>query len=429
MSDLLVTHLPKSEVKIEFTVSPDEVKPYLDEAIRELSASKPIPGFRPGMAGYEEAKHFYGEMRIWEHALERIVRALYVRTILTEKINTIGSPTVNVDQLTPGQPIKFHVIAPIEPTVMQFPDFAACKITRKEKETTDGHIDETIDDMRKMRRTEARVSRAASMDDLVMIDLEMKKDHVLLEGGTGKDYRVYLSEDHYIPGFTKELDGIKEGEQRAFKLSFPKEHFQKHLAGQEVEFVATAKGVFELQLPPKDDVFAKGVGMETLDKLRDRLRENIQMENRHRANEAAEIEVLEKLVDASRFSDLPDQLVNEEVRRMLRELEHGVEEQGLTWQDYLLSIKKTQDELRMQLAPQAIRRIHTAILIKQLVKQEDIATSEEEIDREVDRILAGIKPEDAETRAQITSADYREYVAVQMRNRKALEWLTERCVV
>ncbi len=283
--------------------------------------------------------------------------------------------------------------------------------------------------MRRMRRTEARVDRPATLDDLVVIDLEMKKNGVILEGGTGKDYRVYLSEDHYIPGFAKELEGVKEGETRTFALSFPNEHFQKHLAGQRVDFSALAKGVFELQKPTVDDAFAKGVGMENVDALRAKIKENLQMENKGRADQAAELELLEKLVSAARFSDIPDILVNEEVRRMIHELEEGMEEQGMEWKDYLASIKKTPDELKLQFAPQALRRIQTAVLIKQLAAKEHITVADEELDKEIDQILSGIKTGDAETRERVASPDYREYVAMQMRNRKTLAWLKERCVV
>jgi trigger factor len=87
MSDHTITQLPTSEVKLEFTVSAQDAKPYLDEAVRELSTARPIPGFRPGKATYEEAKRAYGEMRIWETALERIVRSFYVRAVLDAKFD------------------------------------------------------------------------------------------------------------------------------------------------------------------------------------------------------------------------------------------------------------------------------------------------------------------------------------------------------
>lgn len=428
MPQTTITRLPKSEVKIVFVVSLDEAKPYLEEAVKEMSSSKPLPGFRPGKAGYDDIKRAYGEMVIWETALERIVRAFYIKTILSEEIDTVGSPAITVDKLTPGQDIVFTVIAPVQPTIESLPDLKACKVGFKKPIIDEKRVDNVLEEMRKMRRTEARVDRPATLDDLVIIDLEMKKNHVVLEGGTGRDYRVYLAEDHYIPGFSKELVGVKEGEERSFSLSFPQEHFQKHLAGQHVDFTAKAKSVFELKLPEINEDFAKAVGLDSVEKLREKLKENLTLEAEHKAQESAEIELLEKLVDASKFGEMPDILVNEEIRRMMAELEHGVEEQGMKWDEYLSSLKKTKDELKLEFVPQAIRRIQTAVLIKNIAKQEKTTASDDEVDQEVDKILAQLRADDTETRERVTSPDYRDYISIQLRNRKAIEWLKTQCI-
>ena len=89
---------------------------------------------------------------------------------------------------------------------------------------------------------------------------------------------------------------------------------------------------------------------------------------------------------------------------MIAELEHGVEEQGMKWDDYLSSLKKTKDELKLEFVPQAIRRIQTAIFIKHLARKQNIVVSDEELDQEVDRILSQLRPNDTETRERISSA-------------------------
>lgn len=428
MPDIVVTPLPKSEVKLEFTISVEEAQPYLDEALKDLSTHRPVPGFRPGKVPMSEAKRVYGEMAIYEAALERLVRAFYVRAIFEKELNTVGSPSVNIDQLTPGSPIKFTVIAPTEPTVTKMPDLAACKVEKKDTAVSDKQLEEALEEMRKMRRTEAVVDRPATLDDLVVIDLQMHKDHVAVEGGSGQNYRVYLNEDQYIPGFSKELVGIKKDEERVFTLPFPKDHFQKHLAGQDVQFTAKAKDVYELKLPELDDAFAQGIGLENVETLKTKLRENMQLEFSQKAQEAAEIELLEKLVDAASFSEVPEILVNEEVRRMIAELQQSIDQQGMKWEDYLTSIKKDVNALKLEFVPQALRRVRTAVLIKAFSKEAKIQADEKQVDSEIDRILAQIRENDTETRERISSPEYREYVTVQLRNRKTIDWLKEQCI-
>ncbi|MBP9762762.1 trigger factor [Patescibacteria group bacterium] len=428
MPEIVVTHLPKSEVKLEFTVSPEEARPYLEEAVKELSSSRPIPGFRPGKVPFADGMRLYGPMVVLEASLERIIRSAYVRAVVDKQLSPVGSPSVNVDQITPDQPIKFTIIAPLEPTVTKLPEPKDCSVERKGTKIEEKQIDETIDQVRKMRRVESPVERAATADDLVVIDLEMKKDNVIIDGGAGTGYRVYLSEEHYIPGFSKELVGIKAGDERTFTLPFPKEHYQKHVAGHNIDFTVKAKQVFELQLPEMDEAFTKSLGAESVEDLRKKVRENMEQEANQKSDEAAEIAMLEQLSEKATFSDIPEILVNEEVRRMLGELQQGIDQQGMKWDDYLSSIKKTMDDLKLEFAPQAVRRIKSAVLIKAFAKQANIEVNDTEVDEEIDHILTSLRKGDNETRERVSSPDYREYVMVQMRNRKALEWLKDQCV-
>ncbi|MCR4256788.1 MAG: trigger factor, partial [Candidatus Uhrbacteria bacterium] len=411
-----------------FEIPWDETEAYREEAVKELSTAKPIPGFRPGHVTYEDAKRVFGEMKIIETALERIVRAQYVKTVLAEKLETVGSPAINVDKLVPGEAIEFTTTSALVPEVTKMPDFAKCVVEEKKKEVNDANVEEAVDEMRRMRRVEEKVDRPATMEDLVIIDMEMLKENVPVEGGTGRDYRVYLNEPNYIPDMTEQLVGMKEGDEKTFTLPFPAEHFQKHLAGHNVDFKVKASGVYELKLPPTDDAFSKGVGIETMSELREKLKENLQKEHDRRSKEAAEIRMLETLVDSSSFSQVPDILIKEEVSRMLHELEYGLEEQGMDMPTYLQHIKKTMDELRLDFTQQALRRVRTAVLVKAVAKQEKIDVTEDEVDAEVDRILAGVPAEQTETREHVSSPDYRDYVKIQMRNRKTLEWLKGRCV-
>ncbi len=422
------TDLPKSEVKLEFNVAYAEITPYLEEAVREMSTARPLPGFRPGKASLDDVKRAYGEMKLLETALERIIRAFYAKAILSEALDVVGSPDIQVDKLVPGQALVFTLIAPVEPKALRLPDLKQCAVKQTIKDIRDQDVDHALEDMRKLRRNEVRVARASTMEDLVMIDVAMSKDNVAIEGGTGRDYRIYMAEPHYIPGFTQAVVGMQEGDERSFKLPFPREHYQKHLAGKDVDFTAKVTGVFELQLPVVDDAFAQGVGLKTAQELRDKLKGNLELEEQRRREEAGEIELLEKLVNDAKFTEVPQVLVTDETRRMLEELQHGAEEQGMKWEDYLTSIKKTKDQLRLDMAPQAIRRVKTAVLIKALAKEQKVTVSEAELDQETDEILTHVPSKDQETRTRIVSPEYRQYIAIQLRNRKTLAWLKQECV-
>jgi trigger factor len=428
MADPIITNLPKSQVKIVFSVTPEEAQPYLEQAVRDITEHKPLKGFRPGKASYNDVKAAYGEMSIWEAALERIVRAKYVKAIIDSNLDTIGSPEISVEKLVPGQNLEFTTISNLMPTVSSLLDYSTPLVTRKKQTVSEKDVDESVEELRKMRRSETAVDRAATAEDVVVIDLEIFKDSVLVEGGSTQNYKVFLNENHVIPGFAEKLVGAKKGDTKKFELEFPKDHYNKMLAGAMASFVAVVKEVFELALPEVTEEFAKGLGTESVANLRDLLRKNLQEERDRKIDEATEIEMIEKITKGSRFTEIPELLINEEVRRMYAELEHNAEERGMRMADYLSSIKKSADEIKMDFIPQAIQRIQTAVVIKEIANRENIVVDDAEIEAEQDRILDSIPKNDTETRARIASPEYREYIGVQMKNRKSLNALKAKAI-
>ena len=112
----------------------------------------------------------------------------------------------------------------------------------------------------------------------------------------------------------------------------------------------------------------------------------------------------------------------------MSELQQSIEQQGMKWEDYLQSIKKDASTLKLEFVPQAMRRVRTAVLIKAFGKEARIQIEDKEVDIEIDRIIDQLRENDTETRERVTSPEYREYVVIQMRNRKTLAWLKEQCV-
>ena len=423
--EIIFNELPGSKVELKFTVAPAEAKPYIDKVVEEISIGKQIPGFRPGKAPYAEVvKVAGGEMQVWQMAFERVVRAFYVKTVLEKGLETIGSPEVAVDQLTPGQDIKFTCTVAVMPTIIKSENIEIPFVELRIKEIKDADVEEGVQELRKMRRQEVVTDETADKDGLIIVDLEMKKDGVVLEGGVAKEYKIYLNEDHYIPKLTEQLIGMKKGEHKTFTLPFPKEHYQKAYAGKDVDFDVDVKEVYKVVLPEANDEFAKTLGVDSIQALRDLLRYNLTSENERKALDVAEVELLETLVKKSSFTEVPEILIKEEVRRIFEEIRRDVENRGGRMEDYLSSLKKSPDEMRLELIPQAIKRVQTAIYIRNAAKENGVEISDKELDEEIDRILSRV--DDKETRDHVSSPDYRDYVATMMRNRKTLEILKEK---
>jgi trigger factor len=198
------------------------------------------------------------------------------------------------------------------------------------------------------------------------------------------------------------------------------------LSGAAVEFEVTLNEIHHLEHPTLDDAFAASLGQKDMAALRELLKQNIGGEKEQEEKGRQEREILETLAKESRFDDIPDLLLNEEINKMLHELERGASEQGMEFDTYLKSIKKTVAELKLEFTPQALLRIKVALILREIVKMEGIALEAKEVDEALDKIAE--RYEDKEARDRIYASEYRDYVEYTLKNRKAIEKLREAMV-
>jgi len=407
------------------TIEVNEAQSILQDAATKISRERPIDGFRPGKAGYETIKSHFGEAVIYETALPELVRRNYVQAVRDNQLNTYGDPEVNVTKLAPGNPIEFTATVALIPEITQLAEADRIKIKTSEPTVDDKEIAGTLKELQRMQTKEVRADREARANDKVIVDMDMSRAAVPLDGGQARGHGIYLDEDYYVPGLKEKIIGMKEGEMREFSLKFPKDHYQKTLAGKDVEFKLTVKEIYELQHPEIDDEFAKALGQESLAKVKELLHGNIKNDKAAKESQRIEAELLEKLVERSRFGEIPESMINQEVNRMLHELKHSVAERGLEFDDYLKSIKKTADELRLDLAQQAVQRIKTALLVREYGLREKIDISDAEVLTEVEKLINDSSG-DAEAQKIIRSEEYQDYIKTAVRNRKVIELLKER---
>lgn len=421
MPNTKIEHLEKNTVKLTFSLPIEEAQPYLEEAATRLSETTSIPGFRPGKAGYEIVKQRFGEMKIYEEALETIVRKSYLQAILANNIETVGSPHIDVVKLAPGNNIEFTAEVTRMPKVTMLVDFKSLSVTSQKAKVEEKDLDLALNDLRRMQTKEVRAmsDKTATETDKIVISMNMKKDGVPVEGGQSPNHSIYLNEDYYIPGFKDKVIGMKEGEERSFTLPFPENHVQKMLAGSEVLFEIKVNELYHLTLPGLDDEFARMLGLPDFAMLRKTLHDNLLGEKEQQETMRQEKEMLELVASKSRFEEIPDLIVNEEINKMIAELQRGVESQGVAFDQYLRNLNKTLAQLKIDLASQALIRIKVALILRAVAEQENIEVSEKDIDVEIDKIAE--RYEDEETRKQVYSPQYREYTQQILKNRATIE--------
>ncbi len=384
-----------------------------------MSLHSKIEGFRPGKAPYDIVKSRFGEQAILEETADAIVRKNYFQAVKDNNLQTINHPKIEVTKMAVGNPFEFKATVDILPEV-KLGEYKNLGLKKTATNVADEQIEKALRDLSKMQSKEALSDKSAAATDKVLIDMEMLKDGVAVEGGMAKDMAVYLAEQHYIPGFNDQLTGSKKGDEKTFSLDFPESHYQKHLAGAKVDFKVKVKDVYEITPPEIDEEFAKKLGQKSLADLKALIRKNMETETAMKDDEKWEAVILNKIVGDSKFGDLPEALINEEAHKMVHELEHNVEHEGMQFEDYLKSVNKKESDLILEFAPEAVKRIKIALAIRAIGKAENVSADDKEVAEEMEKLMNAYK-NNAEMQKQIREPGFTDYLHTRIENRKTLE--------
>lgn len=415
--------LPGSQMEITVELTTEELQPYLIESAEHLSEHSPIAGFRPGKVPFEVAKKQFGEMKILEHAADHVISHTFFALIKENKLLTVGAPQINVEKMAPGNALIYKAVVALLPNI-KLAGWKKHNISRKEIKITDDKIDKVIEDARKMQAKEVIADRPAGKEDKVVVDMDILLDKVPVEGGQSKNHAIYLNETHYIPGLPEQLVGLKKDETKEFTLPFPQEHYQKHLAGKNADFKITIKDIFERTLPEINDDLAKNLGQPDLAGLKKVINENLTMEATQKEEQRLEIELIEKLVKESQFDELPELLITEEKHKMFAELKGRLAEQQIPFEDYLKNLNKTEEELAKEFTHGATERVKTALILREIAKEENITVDPKETEDEIQRLRETYK-DNQHLEERLASLDILDYINATILNRKIMKMLKD----
>lgn len=417
--------LEKSQIELTVELSVEEFAPYIEKGAQKIAQEVKIEGFRPGKAPLAVLKQKIGEMSILEEAANLAIRKTIDEAIEenTKERQAVGQPQVSVTKLAPENPFEYKVTVSILPTIT-LGKYRDLGIKEEKAEVKDEDIAKTIDELRDIRATEALVERPIALGDKAVVDIHMFLDKAPLEDGHHHDWTMLVGKDYFVPGFDDNLVGLKAGEEKEFSLKYPEKHHRQDLAGKTVDFKVKANSVFERKLPELDDEFAKFYQLQTLEELKKSLKENILLEKQRQLDNRNESALIARIVEEAKFGDLPEEIIESESRNMMMELEQNVQRQGGKFEDYLGHLKKTRDQLTLEMLPNAIKRVKSALIIRELAIIEKIAATEEEINAKIDEVKAQYAG-NQEILKMVSEPGYHRYLENIITNEKVIAKLKE----
>ncbi len=418
--------LAERRVQLTVEVPADRLESAMHSAARRIGSRTRIPGFRPGKAPYKMVVQKVGEDVVFDEALDHLGQEVY-RQVLEEAELEPYAPG-SLDEVVSREPLTLRYTIPLEPQV-QLGAYADIRLPVEEPQVADEAVDQMVEELRQRHAVMETVARPAQSTDVVVLD---SQGHLIeaVEGSSGKlmdekgvPVLVADSTDWPIPGVSKHLVGMSAGEDKDVDHVFADDYSNEALRGKTARFHLHCVEVKSRTLPELDDELARKVGEFTdLMDLKLKVRKSLMEEAKRTGDRDYANRAVEALVAGATF-DYPPVMVDEETRAMLRDLDRRLQAQRLSLADYLKIEKKTEDDVKKELAPQAVERVKRSLALGKLVELEDLHVEDGEVTAELERVVAPWDAQSKDVRKAIDNPVGRRSLAMDLLTDKAVQRL------
>ncbi len=419
----------RKEIKIE--IEPEQVRDSYDRVSERYAKSANVPGFRRGHAPRSVVRtRFKSEIR--SEVLRELVPDAINEAIGKHSLATIGEPDVQLDNAEALErlgedPISVKVNVEVLPEI-KLEKYKGLEAGRRVRPVSDEDVEHMIDGLRDASASLQPVEdRGAASGDTVTVNFSGKfLDNPDEEDIKAEDVDVVLAGEGVQQEFTDNLLGVKPDEERTFTVEYPEDFSSKGLAGRKVEYTAQVTALRTKELPEVDDEWAKSLGDEfdSLATLREKIREDLDKRAAAEADHRIRNDVMRKLLETHKF-EVPQTLVEQQTSHRLESVIRDMIGRGIDPRHAELNWEGARNELKEQ----AETDVRATMLLEQIAEEEKITVSDEEVEAEIDAIVATSRQPKEQVRAALTKDGGERSIATTLRNRKALDLLIENALV
>lgn len=380
--------------ELEISISAEDFSKEVDKVYNREKSKISVPGFRKGKAPRKFIEKYYGEQVFYEDA----VNALYPYA-LEDAAKEAGIELVDdkidfeVVHMNKEEGLDFKVKVTVMPEVsvenykgIEVKKVGAVKVTKED-------IDKEIE---KLQERNARLitiedDAPAEMGDIVNIDFEGFVDGEAFDGGAAEDMNLELGKKQFIEGFEEQVAGHKIGDEFDINVTFPENYHAVNLANKEAVFKIKLNKIQKKELPKADDDFVKDVSeFDTLKEFKDDLKKKLSESKKKHLEADSENEMIEKFIELVK-ADIPDALVKNKIKELLREFEYKLQAQGIGIKDYVKYTGMTEADLENTFRPQALNHVKLDLGLRKVAELENIEVSDEKIEKEYEKIAEQYK--------------------------------------
>ena len=393
----------------------------LNKAYQKNKKNILVPGVRKGKAPRKVIEGMYGATVFYEDAVNEIFPEVYSQAVSEQQLKAVGMPSVTDLDVQDGT-VTLTVETALYPEVT-LGQYKGLEVPKAEAKVTDEEVDAEIGRMAERNARITTVERPAAMGDTVVLDFEGFTDGKPFEGGKAENYTLKLGSHQFIPGFEEALVGVSAGEEKAVEVTFP-EQYSPELAGKDAVFQCKVHEVKETALPELDDEFAKDVSeYDTLQALKDSIRKEM-LESREKSirqefENAAVTKAAENMT-----CEIPACMIDEQVDKHVEQFAYQLQASGMKMEDYTKMMGGDMSAMRQSFRPMAETTVKSNVLLSQIIEEEKIEISDEELEEEYKNLAAQYQMELEKVKSVLSA----ESLASDLKAKKAVALIADSAV-
>ena len=422
-----VEKLEKNMAKLTIEVEAEKFTEAIKKAYEKNKGKMSVPGFRKGKVPQAMIEKMYGPDVFYEDAANFIIPDAYAdETDAQKDLEIVSQPKIDVVQMEKGKNFIFTAEVALKPPV-ELGKYKGVKIEKIDTEVTEEDIDKEI---RREQEANARTitvtDRPVKDGDTAVIDFEGFVDDVAFEGGKGENYPLVIGSGSFIPGFEEQLIGKNTGDETDVNVTFPEDYNAKDLAGKDALFKVKINEIKEKELPELDDEFASEVSeFDTMAEYREDVKKNLADKKEKEAKDKKEDAVIEAIVKDSKM-EIPDAMIETQTKSMVNDYARRLQSQGLSLEQYFMFTGLDLEKFTEQMRPGAIKRIESRLILEAIVKAENFEVTDEEYEKELDRISEESKMEKDKLKEYIGDDEYgKNQIIDDIKIQKAVDLIVE----
>lgn len=364
---------------IKITVKDEEWKNILESVFRKKNAEVTIPGFRKGKATKEAYMKKFGIESLYMDSVDEALSVAYKKALEENDLVPACEPKVDIVGIDENHvELQFTIITKPE---VKLSSYKKLGVKKEEVKVSKKEIDSEITRLQsRLAEIVEKENGEVSEGDIAVIDFEGFVDGKAFDGGKGSDYPLEIGSNTFIPGFETGLIGLKKGESKDVNVKFP-EDYVENLKGKDAVFKVTVKEIRTRVLPEMDEEFFKDLGYDDV-KTREELEAKVKEHLTTHKKEEVENKYIDDLMNAGIEKmevEINDEIIDEEIHRMMHDLEQRLSMQGITLDNYFKFSGIDHDKFHETARPEAINRIKSRYLLDEIITREKLEASEEEV--------------------------------------------------